>query len=111
MKKAQEIKRKYLEKCELANRKRVEKYKRKWEKAKYKCEGYTEILHEQSTEEWKNSKVKEDVIKAKAYISILVGCVLLLISFILNIYLSLDTQNTVTKNVFSAFLSVLKIYP
>lgn len=103
------IKGKYLEFRELRNRKKLDRFIAKLRKSKSKSLAYAELMLEQSVEEWKINKIKEDAIKSKAYLAISLGCILLLGTLCVNIYFSSKTLDPMKEVILDAITSIINI--
>lgn len=91
------------------NKKKLEKFIKKYNRTKSACDEFGEKILEQKTEEWKVNKSRENAIKSKAIIAILIGCFLLSISFFMDIYFSTIDLPEVTKSIWNALLNILNI--
>ncbi len=105
----QKVKSNRLEKTALKNEKKLKKYIKKYSETKLAKEEYAEQLVEQETENWRANKSRENAIKAKALTAILIGCILLLISFIVDVYFSTIELKEIQGSILKASLSILNI--
>lgn len=109
MTKLQKIKKWGIDRAVSYNKKRLKKAIKKYNKIKNDSDELVEQLIEQETESWKENKNKESVIKAKAYIAILLGCILLLLSFLADIYFSSVDLKGIKRTILDAALNIINI--
>ncbi len=94
---------------EKQNRKKVERVASKLCKCTGEKEELINKLIESKSEEWKEKKIKENAIKSKAYMAILIGIILLIISIGINVILKGITIQTRKTILLSAALDVINI--
>lgn len=105
----QKIQKKRIEKKNEKDRKKLDRAIEKYSRTNCKKAELDKKLLEQEMESWKSNKIKENTIKTKAIIAILLGVIMLLASLLIDIYFSIHGSQEVVKIFLNPLLNIFNI--